>query len=237
MIQASIDNKTENVKIRNPISSDLNTMRSSIFPNLLNSINTNIGRLYNNGKLFEVGPIFFGTNENDQQMSATGIQYGSVYTETWNDEKRAADVFDVKSDVYFVLDQLNVPVDNILYEEANTSFFHPGKSAQLRIGKNVLATFGEVHPFVLQKFDIKTNVNGFEIFLDQISQFQIKKISTKNAYESNTLQAVERDFAFLFPKNIRSVEIINKIKKIDKKLIKKVTIFDVLKITNYFQKI
>ena len=58
---------------------------------------------------------------------------------------------------------------------------------------------------------IKTNVNGFEIFLDQISQFKLKKTSTKNAYDNNILQAVERDFAFLFPKNIRAGEIINKI--------------------------
>ena len=225
--QASIGNKKENVKIRNPISSDLDTMRSSIFPNLLSTINTNIRRLYNNGKLFEVGPQFSGSQDNDQQMLATGIQYGSTYSETWSDEKRISDVFDVKSDVYFILDQLNVPVENILYEKTNNSFFHPGKSAQLRIGKNILAQFGEIHPFILQKFNIKTNVNGFEIFLDQISQFQTNKISTKNAYDNNALQAVERDFAFLFNENVTAIDIIKIVKKIDKQRIKKVTIFDV----------
>ena len=44
-------------------------------------------------------------------------------TDTWNDEKRISDVFDVKSDVYFVLNQLNVPVDNLLHEEVTNSFF------------------------------------------------------------------------------------------------------------------
>ena len=72
------------------------------------------------------------------------------------EEKRMSDVFDVKGDVYFILDHLNVPVDNILYEETNNNFFHPGKSAQLIIGKNILAQFGEIHPFILQKFQIKT---------------------------------------------------------------------------------
>ena len=80
---------------------------------------------------------------------------------------------------------------------------------------------------VLQKFDIKTNVNGFEIFLDNISQFQIKKISTKSAYDNNSLQAVERDFAFLFNADVTAGDIIKTVKKIDKKRIKKVTIFDV----------
>ena len=224
---ASIGNKKNNIKIKNPINNDLNTMRSSIFPNLLNSINTNINRLYDCGKLFEVGPQFYGYNDNVQKMLATGIQYGSINSETWNDERRIGDVFDVKSDVYFILDQLDVPVENILYKDSDNDFFHPGKSSQLRIGNNVIAQFGEIHPFILQKFDIKTNVNGFEIFLDQLNQFQRKKISTKQAYDNNSLQAVERDFAFLFPKDVMASEIINKIKKIDKQLIKKVTIFDV----------
>ena len=75
--------------------------------------------------------------------------------------------------------------NNIVHEKTNNYFFHPGKSAQLKLGKNIIAQFGEIHPFVLQKYAIKTNVNGFEIFLDQISQFQIKKISTRNAYDNN----------------------------------------------------
>ena len=93
--------------------------------------------------------------------------------------------------------------------------------------QNIIANFGEIHPYVLQKFDIRTNVSGFEIFLDILDQFQSKKISTKNAYDSNTLQAVERDFAFLFPQNTKAGEIINKIRKIDTRQIKKVSIFDV----------
>ncbi len=217
----------DSVKIKNPISADLDTMRSSIFPNLLTSVNKNISYLYNNGRLFEVGPQFLGLEEKDQQMMATGILYGTFNTDSWNNEKRISDIFDVKSDVYFFLNQLNVPVDNLLHEDVTNNFYHPGKSAQLKIGKKIIANFGEIHPYILKKFDIKTNVSGFEIFLDQLSQFQSKKISTKNSYDSNTLQAVERDFAFLFPLNVKAGEIINKIKKINKQIIKKVSIFDV----------
>ena len=119
-----------------------------------------------------------------------------------------------------------------MHEEVTNSYFHPGKSAQLAIGKNIIANFGEIHPYILQKFDIKTNVCGFEIFLDQLAQFQSKKISTKKVYAVNLFQAVERDFSFLFPKKIKAGEIINKIKKIDKQQIKKVTIFDVFEGTN-----
>ena len=79
---------------------------------------------------------------------------------------------------------------------------------------------------LLKRFDIKIPVCGFEIFLDELDQFQVKKTSTKKQYDNNSFQIVERDFAFLFPLEIKAIEIINKIKKIDKNIIKNVIIFD-----------
>ena len=75
--------------------------------------------------------------------------------------------------------------------------------------------------------DIDNQVFGFEIFLDNLTQFQNKKSSTKVSFDNNPYQMVERDFAFLFDKNVKANDIINKIKKIDKKIINKITIFDV----------
>ena len=225
--EANFINNNSSIQILNPISADLNAMRPSTFPNLLSSINPNISRMYISGKLFEVGPNFHGVNENDQQMVATGIQYGSLNTSSWSSEKRFADVYDVKSDVFYVLEQLNVPVENLLHEKLKSNIYHPGKSAQLRLGKKIIANFGEISPLLLKRFDIKTSVFGFEIFIDQLNQFQVKKTSTKKAYDNNPFQLVERDFAFLFPKDIQAIDIINKIKKIDKKIIKNVIIFDI----------
>ena len=213
--------------ITNPISSDLNTMRPSTFPNLLSSINSNVSKLFISGKLFEVGPNFSGINEEDQKMVATGIHYGSSKDTSWIEKSKSIDIYDVKSDVFYVLEQLNVPVENLQHEMFDSNIYHPGKSAQLRLGSNILANFGEINPILLKKFDIKTSVCGFEIFLDELNQFQIKKISTRKGYDNNTLQMVERDFAFLFPKKVQAIDIVNKIKKIDKKIIKKIIIFDV----------
>ena len=83
-------------------------MRPSTFPNLLSSINSNLSRLYTSGKLFEVGPNFHGLNDNQQIMVASGIQYGTNNTTSWNNEIRFTDIYDVKSDVFYVLEQLNV---------------------------------------------------------------------------------------------------------------------------------
>ena len=89
-----------------------------------------------------------------------------------------------------------------------------------------ISYYGEISPLILKRFDIKTTVFGFEIFLDELGQFQVKKSSTKKSYDNNPLQLVERDFSFLFHKNIKGIDIINKIKRIDKKIIKNVIIFD-----------
>ena len=86
--EAKFINSNFSVNIRNPISSDLSTMRPSTFPNLLAVINHNLSRFYTSGKMFEVGPNFHGTNEEDQKMVATAIQYGLSNTSSWINEKR-----------------------------------------------------------------------------------------------------------------------------------------------------
>tara|TARA_Y100001970_G_scaffold265424_1_gene352983 strand:- start:2449 stop:4851 length:2403 start_codon:yes stop_codon:yes gene_type:complete len=225
--EANYINNSSSLEIQNPISSDLSVMRPSSFPNLLSSINANISRLYVNGKLFEVGPNFKGVNEEDQIMVASGIHYGSSSIPSWIEQSRSVDVYDIKSDVFYVLENLNVPVENLQHQALDNNIYHPGKSSQLCLGKNILANFGEINPLLAKRFEVKVPVCGFEIFLDELDHFQNKKNSTKKSYDNNPFQIVERDFAFLFPKEVKAIELINAIKKIDKNIIKNVIIFDV----------
>jgi phenylalanyl-tRNA synthetase beta chain len=219
---------SENViKIKNPISSDLNVMRPSNIPNLLNAINLNKSKMIFSGKIFEVGPIFDETLEDRQVNVATGIAYGNISGNNWNSEKKDFDVFAIKSDLMRILKSLNTPVDNLNYETISNKIFHPGKSSSLRIGKNIIANFGELNPILLKSLDISNAVVAFEIFTETLAQFQSKKTSTVSAFDNNPFQAVERDFAFLLPKSVKAIDLINKIKKIDKKIINKVSIFDV----------
>ncbi len=220
-------NNNSSIKIKNPISVEMDAMRPSTFPNLLNSINFNISKLFTEGKVFEVGPNFHGLEEEDQQMVATGIHYGFDSSISWNKKQRSVDIYDVKSDVFYILDQLNVPVESLQYDKLDNHIYHPGKSTKLRLGKNTIASFGEISPLLLNRFNIKTLVCGFEIYLDELDQFQTKKSSTKKSFDNNSLQKIERDFAFLFPLKIQAIDIINAVRKIDKKIIKNVIIFDV----------
>ncbi len=214
------------INIENPISEDLSIMRPSNFPNLLESINQNKARMCLSGKIFEIGPNFSKSFENYQKNVATAIAYGLVDEDNWLSSKKNVDFYSLKTDLFQVLKELNVPIENLIYEDINNNIFHPGKSSLIKLGNNPIANFGELHPILLKTMDVENEVFGFEIFLDNLSQFQNKKPSTKKSFDNNPYQMVERDFAFLFNKDIKANEIINKIKKIDKKIINKVTIFD-----------
>ena len=215
------------IEIKNPISSDLNVMRPSNVPNLLHAINLNKSKMINRGKLFEVGPIFSESLEDRQTNVATGISYGNISEGNWNSNSKDIDVFDIKADLMRILDSLNTPINNLNYEKIENKIFHPGKSSSLRIGKNIIANFGELNPILLKSMNIQNPVMAFEVFTDALGQFQNKKTSTIAAFDNNPFQMVERDFAFIFPDSVKADEIISKIKKIDKKLINKVSIFDV----------
>ncbi len=217
----------ETISLKNPISSDLNTMRPSTIPNLLEAINQNKARMYPSAKIFEVGPNFSKSLSDLQENVATSIAYGLSDESNWLSNNKNSDVFSTKADLFSILTSLNVPTENLLYEKISGLIYHPGKSSSLRLGKNKIANFGEIHPILLKNMDISLKVFGFEIFLENISQFQENKSSSRGAFINNPYQMVERDFAFLFPKEINANEIIKKIKKVDKNLIQKVTIFDV----------
>ena len=214
------------IRLQNPISSDLNTMRPSTIPNLLEAINQNKARMYTRGKIFEVGPNFSKSFNDYQENVASAITYGLIDEETWLSNNNS-DVYSAKADLFNVLNSLNVPTDNLLYDSNEDNIYHPGKSSSLRLGKNIVAKFGELHPILLKTMDINVKVYGFEIYLDNISQFQENKSSSRGSFSNNPYQMVERDFAFLFPKETKANEIIKKVKKIDKNIISKVTIFDV----------
>ena len=215
------------INLQNPISNDLSTMRPSTIPNLLEAINQNKARMYTKAKIFEVGPNFSKSLNNHQENVASAIAYGSIEDENWHSNKTNHNVFSVKADLFSILENLNIPTDNLLYDKNDGNIYHPGKSSTLRLGKNVVAKFGEFHPILLKTMDVNIKVCGFEIYLDNISQFQESKSSSRVAFINNPYQMVERDFAFLFPKEIEANEIIKKVKKIDKNIINKVTIFDV----------
>ena len=103
-------------------------------------------------------------------------------------------------------------------------WYHPGRSGLLSLGSSSgpeLAYFGEIHPFIIKKLDLRIdNVLGFEIILGNIPESRKKIRETKPQFIVSDYQKVVRDFAFVIDEKYSSGEIISLVKKIDKELIK-----------------
>ena len=218
-------------KLINPISSDLGVLRSSIFSNLVEKVRENIDRGENNISLFEIGPIFEGKNPGDQVVNATAISAGYALNPNWNEKGRLLDVFDVKKDLLHTLNELGTDESQINVETSNLpNYYHPGKSGNISFlnnPKNHFASFGELHPNIINKMDINTNsLVGFEINLDKYVKLKEKNKKIKVMYEFSEYQKSERDFAFIVDKNIQAQELFKLIKNVDTTLIKDIYVFD-----------
>jgi phenylalanyl-tRNA synthetase beta chain len=232
---SKIDNqfsREENeIKICNPISSDLNVLRRSIFSNLSIYLKKNQDRGYEDLSFFEIGPVFFGKNPGEQQVIVGGIKSGQINRKSWNEKARNIDVFDIKSDAIRALMDLGIDEKNIFVSDLTKTSYHPGRSGSITLKSEKgphLAYFGELHPAIVKKLDFKdTNIFGFEIYLNNIPQPNKKVRQTKSNYNVSDFQKSERDFAFVIDKSFKIGLLERLIKSIDENIIQKVSTFDI----------
>lgn len=217
----------EAIKLTNPIAAELDEMRPSILPNLLIGARNNVVRGDANVSLFEVGPEFFGRKPGQQHTVAAGIRLGNTAKKYWQGGERAFDVFDAKADALAAIAAANGPFDNAQVTKDAPAYYHPGRSGSLRLGKNVLAYFGELHPAVLKAFDIKGRVMAFEVYLDNIPLPRTSNGKSKKKLELSMLQAVDKDLAFVVDKTVAAANIAAAAKNADREHISDVRIFDV----------
>tara|TARA_X000001036_G_scaffold281213_1_gene261174 strand:+ start:102 stop:2504 length:2403 start_codon:yes stop_codon:yes gene_type:complete len=219
------------ISIFNPISSDLDVLRRSIFSNLAIHLKKNQDRGYEDVSLFEIGPIFFGKNPGEQQIVVGALKSGKVGRKSWIEKERNIDVFDIKSDVIKTLIELGVSEQDLFISDNTKQCYHPGRSGSITLKSEKgphLAYFGEIHPAIIKKIDFKeSNIYGFEIFLKNIPEPNKKIRQTKKSFQPSDFQKSQRDFAFVIDK-IFKIGLLEKIiKEIDTSIIQDVTTFDI----------
>lgn len=217
--------KAPAVLIANPISADLNEMRPSLVPNLVSAVRSNMTKGGFDGALFEVGPQFFGKKPMEQETVACMVRFGKNAPRHWAEKPRAVDVFDAKADALAALDALEAPANVQITREA-PAWYHPGRSGAVKIGKTVLAYFGELHPKVLKAFDVKTTVVACEVFLDNLPPVKRKAGKAQKTLKLSAFTPILRDLAFIAPKSVDAEKIVVAAKNTDKTLITDVSVFD-----------
>ncbi|MEQ8394043.1 phenylalanine--tRNA ligase subunit beta [Thalassobaculum sp.] len=210
----------------NPISADLDVMRPAILPNLLAATARNANQGYPDLALFEVGPEYAGDQPQDQAWVASGLRHGRTGPRDVRKTDRPVDVFDVKADAIELLEALDAPTGNLQVSTDDApSWYHPGRSGCLRLGPKVLARFGELHPRILQAFDLKGPAVAFEVLLDAVPMPK-RKGSQRPLLERIPFQASVRDFAFVVDEQTPADKLARAAAGADKALIDGVRVFD-----------
>ena len=194
-------------------------------------MNKNFDRGFKDLSIFEIGPIFTGSNPGEQNTVVCGLSAGKKSRLSWIDKERNIDVYDIKRDVVQSLVEAGYNSDKFFIDSETPNYYHPGKSGRLFLNKGkdqVAAYFGEIHPNILKKIDIKTeSLIGFEIFLDNLKLPKKTLNDQKTKFVVSDYQKSERDFAFIVNKDLTSQEFINTVSNIDQTLISNIKIFDV----------
>jgi phenylalanyl-tRNA synthetase beta chain len=219
------------LSLANPIASDLSDMRPSLLPGLIAAAQANSDRGFADVALFEVGQVFKGDKPEDQFTAAAGVRHGFSSSaglgRNWSGSA-AASVFDAKADALAVLSAAGAPVTALQVVPGGASWLHPGRSGTIQIGpQNVLGTFGELHPRVLEKLGADGPLIAFEIILDRIPDAKQRPTRAKAAIDLSAFQPVSRDFAFIVDRAVKAGDILRAASSVDRKLITGVTVFDV----------
>ena len=218
----------EVIEIKNPLSEDMAIMRPTLLYSLIANVRDNINRNQTDLKLFEISKTFkkLGGGQNGlaiEDLKIALILSGREEKNLWNQSKSDYSFYDLKGYLEFLLERLNVTKYS-LTRLTNNKNFHPGASAEIKIGEDVIGVLGELHPNLVNYFGIKRE----KVFFAELNLTSLLKyIKIKVNYETiSKYPEVLRDLAITLDRSILVGEMVKEIKK-KVNLIEKIDIFDV----------
>ncbi len=217
----------EDLRLANPISVEMATMRPSLLPGLLQAVGRNLDKGLNDFALFEIGQAFTARQPNAQHMAAAGVRCGHEAGRHWAQKQKAVDVYAAKGDAEAVLASYGVDVQALHVAADAPDWYHPARSGVLSYDKKTpLAVFGALHPQMEKIFDIKAALVGFEVYLENLPAPKDGKSKSRAVLEVPKFQAVRRDFAFEVGAEVAAGVLIKAAWAADKKLVTAVRLFD-----------
>ena len=209
----------QSIKIKNPLSEDYTMMKTTSVPSMMQMLENNNNYKNKNVKLFDISRIYKNVNEN--------IEKGELPEEDtiltigmYGDD---VDFYVLKGLVENVLSIANLAKYDIVKETEN-EMYHPGRCANLKVGRDIIGTIGEVNPLLATNYDISQRILFAEINIDKIIKYSrnVKKYIPIPKYP-----AVERDIAMVVDEDIEVGQIEKIIEKKAKKLLEEAKLFDV----------
>ncbi|MCX7843484.1 MAG: phenylalanine--tRNA ligase subunit beta [Clostridia bacterium] len=221
------DSKLRNaVVISNPLGVDYSIMRTTTIPDMLTVLARNYNRRIEEAKLYELSYTY--SKDNPRTTQVEGIDESGLPEEIETltlGMYGKVDFYDIKGVAEGLLAELGITEYEFARETGNPTF-HPGRTAVLMIKGEYAGCIGEVHPDVLEKFDISTRVYAGSIEVDKL----VASAGHKAQYKPlPKFPAVSRDIAMLVKDEVMVKQIEDVIRKNSGKILEEVSLFDVYK--------
>jgi phenylalanyl-tRNA synthetase beta chain len=220
-IQKAVAPEMEVIRLKNPISSELAVMRTTLWCGLLKAALYNTNRQQNRVRLFETGLRFIKNDgETLQQKMLAGLVLGDAYSEQWGEKARKIDFFDIKADIQsiFVLTGCEIQ-----FSSAQQSALHPGQTAEiLSLDGKKIGWLGMLHPNLEKQLGFDTQVFLFELDQNLLLNKRIPVFKSLSKYPS-----VRRDLALIVKEDVSASDIINCVKGSAELALQDVIVFDI----------
>ncbi len=207
--------------LANPLSSDMDVMRTTLLPGLLTSLARNLRRQQSRVRLFETGVAFLQGDQMNEEQRIAGVVCGEALPEQWGEPARGVDFFDIKGDVERLF-AMRGDSGRLVFEAGELPWMHPGACAVIRIHNEVAGWCGALHPSVCKAFDIKKNVFAFELELERLLEREIPFTKKLSRFPS-----VRRDLAVVLPVDISYSQVEKCVTDVAGPLLESVIVFDV----------
>ena len=181
--------------LANPLSADMDVMRTALVPGLLMALDRNRRRQHERVRLFELGRAFLMGGTLTEVPRIAAVASGLAWPEQWAATARPLDFFDIKGDVERLLAARGGPAP--AFEPLDRTWAHPGLSAAVRIDDRIIGWCGALHPRVLECLEIDGEVHAFELDLEPI-----RKRDVPIANQISRFPSIRRDLAVWVPEAV-----------------------------------
>ncbi|RXI47335.1 phenylalanine--tRNA ligase subunit beta [Clostridium tetani] len=212
------DNDLRNtVKIKNPLGEDYSLMRTTTLASMMEALSRNYSRNNSYARLFEMGKVYIPSQDEKVLPEERNTLVIGMYGEV--------DYLNLKGILENLIEELNIEKSSYKRESEHPTF-HPGKTAKLYVNKEFAGLLGEIHPDVLDNYDIDEKCYIAELNLDVL----FKNANIEKKYKAlPKFPAVDRDMALLVDDEVLVQDIESIIRNKGGKILEDVKLFDVYK--------
>ncbi|MCB1741466.1 MAG: phenylalanine--tRNA ligase subunit beta [Gammaproteobacteria bacterium] len=218
-LQSSLFPGQVSVALSNPISSEMDVMRVSLWPGLLSALLYNQHRQQGRVKLFEYGRVFPApADEHGQPRRLAALSYGPRYERHWDLPAAAVDFFDLKADVMAMLHR--VPGE-VRFEPLDVESLHPGQAARIYIDERACGMIGMLHPAQVRQLKLNHVPALVELDFDAITTARVPQFNAVSRFPS-----VRRDVALVVDEQISAQALRNAVAQAGIDVLQELELFD-----------